>query len=719
MNNILIIGYGYIGSKIVDYFDKKKYNITCITRNKNELHDNYKNVEFIIGRYESLDKSFYSVFDTIILTAGQSSKKSCNNLLQTLYNDLLAFSYITEILDDNQKLIYMSSGVVNDHDNKNYYSIVKTTINEITNVINTTTNKQLFGLVLGTVNGVSPIIRTDLMLNKMVYDAINTYTINIFDAHCERQILYINDLCNAIDIIIKKGNIKNRGIYDIYSFNSTVEILAHNVKTILPNTVVVYNEKNENDYQYKFSMDSKKFISTFSESISATPNLVYKIILELIVKIKDTISNVQTKKVLEFKQNFEYTKNCIVCNTNTKQLLNLGYQPLANNYHKPTEIIDSYPLGLDYCENCFHVQLNCVVNPDILFKNYLYVSGTSNTGLQYFKNFAKNCINNNNVSKVLDIACNDGSQLDAFKNIDKHIITVGVDPAVNLSIISKSKGHDIFCDFFNIECCKSIIEKYGENSFDIIIAQNVFAHINYPNEFLKLCSKLLSKNGKLFIQTSQANMIINNEFDTAYHEHLSFFNTNSMNILCKNHNMTLINSSRVDIHGISYLFEICNSVCEINNKVNESLYYEIEKELYNIETYKKYPIKCNIYKNKFANTLLTYKLDNYNIIGVGSTAKSNTLLNFCNIGNDIIDFIIDENKLKQNLLTPGSNILITDISVLQNLDVTKKYAIVIFGWNYYTEILSKILNKINIDNFDIINVNPLETFKYIDKKLIE
>ena len=92
-------------------------------------------------------------------------------------------------------------------------------------------------------------------------------------------------------------------------------------------------------------------------------------------------------------------------------------------------------------------------------------------------------------------------------------------------------------------------------------------------------------------------------------------------------------------------------------------------------------------------------------------------MNFCNIGNDIIDFIIDENKLKQNLFTPGSNILITDISVLQNLDNTKKYAIVIFGWNYYNEILSKILNNININDFDIINVNPLEIYKYIDKKI--
>lgn len=716
MKNICIIGFGYIGSKLVEFFDKKDYNITCITKTKLEIQKNYKdnqNVNFIIGRYECINSVLYEDFDIIILTAGQSSPKSCNNLLQTVYNDIVLFSYITELLNENQKLIYMSSGVVNcDTDDDNYYNIVKKTINDITNVINSTSNKQIYGLCLGTVNGLSPIIRTDLMLNKMVYDAIKTNIINIYDKNCNRPILDINHLCNAVELIIKNGNCNNKGIYNICTYNETIENLAKYVKDNIPETNIIYKDKNENEYQYNFTMNSNEFIKNFGEfRLSVNDG---NLIIDLKKCFTDKNEKRNTKNINKFKKQFEYIYNCRICNTITTQLLDLGNQPLANNYHEQNEILDTFPLKLEYCEKCFHVQLNCVIDPDILFKDYIYTSGTSNTGKKYFKQFAETHYKpDQNKFKILDIACNDGSQLDAFKNINENAITVGVDPAENLSIISKAKGHDIYCDYFNESVCNVLLEKY--KTFDVIIAQNVFAHINNPNDFLKSCKKLLSPSGKLFIQTSQANMIINNEFDTAYHEHLSFFNTYSMKMLCSNQNMVLYNTNRVDIHGTSYLFEIHNNYGSGNTL--GMLYYEMTKELYNIDTYKRYPLKCNIYKNEFTNILLKYKLDNYNIIGVGSAAKSNTLLNFCKIGNDIIDFIIDENKLKQNLFTPGSNILINDISVLQNLDNTKKYAIVIFGWNYYNEILSKILNNININDFDIINVNPLEIYKYIDKKI--
>lgn len=713
MKNICIIGFGYIGSKLVEYFSENN-KIVCVTKTKNDIQKEFPNVEFIIGHYENLDKSFYNIFDIIILTAGQSSPKSCNNLVKTVYNDLLAFSYITEILDDSQKLIYMSSGIVNDKSSKNYYTIIKNTINDLINVINNTTNKKIYGLCLGTVNGSAPIIRTDLMLNKMVYDAINYKKIQLYNPHDNRPILYINDLCNVIDIIISNGNENNKGIYDIFSFNSTVQILAYNVKNILPNTEIIYSEKNENNYQYNFSMNSMKFIETFKTNFNNIPNVVYKIILDLLNVFK---SNVKTKTIENFKPNYELINNCIVCNNQTNILLNLNSQPLANNYHTQNEILDKYPLQLDYCNECFHVQLNCIVNPEILFKNYIYTSGTSNTGKKYFEEFAKKCVNEKNQLQVLDIACNDGSQLDAFKLIYPNTITVGVDPAENLSVISKLKGHDIFCDFFNESCHNLIIEKYGKNSFDIIIAQNVFAHINYPNEFLKMCSELLSIDGKLYIQTSQANMILNNEFDTAYHEHISFFNTNSMKILCYNQNLVLYNTSKVDIHGTSYLFEIHKqNNYEYGNTIT-TLYEEIDKELYNINTYIEYPLKCNIYKNNFSNILLEYKLKKYKIIGFGSTAKSNTLLNYCKFDNTIIDYIIDENILKHGLLTPGSNILITDIDVLKNLDENENYLIIILAWNFYNEILDKILEIININNFDILNINPLKIFKYTDKKL--
>lgn len=224
-------------------------------------------------------------------------------------------------------------------------------------------------------------------------------------------------------------------------------------------------------------------------------------------------------KVLSMS-NFKELKECLCCgNSDVRTILDLGNQPLANTYHTG-EDLDVYPLKLNLCQNCWHLQLSHAVNPDLMFKNYLYVSGTSNTLREYFDKFVDITLSYNKDAKtVLDIACNDGTQLDSYKRIG--IKTYGIDPAENLHTISKEKGHDIVLDYFNIESVK----KFGNKKFDIITAQNVFAHNTYPLEFLKICKGILNDDGHIFIQTSQANMVLNNEFDTIYHEHISFFNT--------------------------------------------------------------------------------------------------------------------------------------------------------------------------------------------------
>jgi hypothetical protein len=246
--------------------------------------------------------------------------------------------------------------------------------------------------------------------------------------------------------------------------------------------------------------------------------------------------------------------------------------------------------------------------------------------------------------------------------------------------------------------------------FDIIIAQNVFAHISYPIQFLKLCKQLLSDTGILFIQTSQKNMISLSQFDTAYHEHLSFFNTNSMRYACNLNtvNMNLNNVNQVNIHGGSYLFEI--QLEESKGNTIDVLSEEMNDELYCKNTYDQYRYNCLIYKNNFHTKILGYLLQTKILIGVGSTAKSNTLLNFCGISNEI-DCIIDENKLKQNLLTPGSNILITDFSRLKTIKCNT--ILILMAWNFELEILEKINKKLQEYNItfpiEVLNINTLKT----------
>ena len=251
---------------------------------------------------------------------------------------------------------------------------------------------------------------------------------------------------------------------------------------------------------------------------------------------------------------------------------------------------------------------------------------------------------------------------------------------------------NIFCDYFGKNVCEKIHKKYNKNSFDIIVAQNVFAHLDNVNEFLYCANELLSEKGILLIQTSQKNLIINDEFDSCYHEHLSFFNSNSMNILCNKNGLILNNVMEDSIHGTSYIFEITKKLSSTSN-VAEILYQEINSGFYDQLTYKNYPLKCIKYKNELHNKLIDYKLQGKHIIGFGACAKNMVTLNFSKINSTIIDYIIDENKLKQHLFTPGGNILISDITSLKTIN--KDTVIIVMAWNFYNEIFEKIQN-INI-----------------------
>ena len=200
---------------------------------------------------------------------------------------------------------------------------------------------------------------------------------------------------------------------------------------------------------------------------------------------------------------FHYIDRCLCCDgDNINLLLDLNKQPLANSYHDNTKRLKKYPLGVNLCQDCYHIQLTDVVDPDLLFKNYLYVSGTTKTLLDNFKWFADfvleyiaNCRwnwPNPRINSVLDVACNDGSQLDCFKS-KQAIETFGIDRAENLYELS-SKNHDVICDYFDSDLY--------DRTFDVVIAQNVFAHNSNPKKFLDDCEKIMHDCSFLFIQTS-------------------------------------------------------------------------------------------------------------------------------------------------------------------------------------------------------------------------
>jgi len=376
------------------------------------------------------------------------------------------------------------------------------------------------------------------------------------------------------------------------------------------------------------------------------------------------------------------THQCLACGqSNLQPILDLKDQPLANDYQLIPINGKTYPLLVNLCRTCFHLQLSHSVAQEIIYKNYLYKSGTNRTIKEYcdwFAGYVTSLVEHTNKS-ILDIGCNDGVQLDSFKKLGWN--TFGIDPAENLYSAS-STNHKVSCTFFNGDYVSKI-----QQQFDIIVAQNVMAHNPNPFEFLNNCKNLMSDTSLLFIQTSQANMILNNEFDTIYHEHVNFFNVRSMKQLADRAGINLIDVIKSPIHGISYIFVFSKTISK-NYNIENIINTESQLGLYSLDTYKKW--RTNIIQNTklLKDMLVHYKEKHYQLIGYGAAAKGNTLLNYMDIK---LDLIVDDNPLKHNLFTPGTNIIIKDSIVLKDIPYDQPVLFIPLAWNFFEEIREKIL----------------------------
>jgi len=374
--------------------------------------------------------------------------------------------------------------------------------------------------------------------------------------------------------------------------------------------------------------------------------------------------------------------------------LDLNNQPLSNSYKNSKDEFEAfYPLKINRCSACCHVQLSYTVNPKLIYENYLYVSGTSKTYVEYMDWYADFVCEKFNAfpQSVLDIGCNDGSQLDKFKA--RGLKTYGVDPAQNLFELS-SKNHKVLCGYF---------DKHFSQSVDIITCQNAFAHNPNPLEFLKNCKKNLNIDGLIFIQTSQADMILNNEFDTIYHEHISFYNIKSMMMLCNRAGLNLIDVVKTPIHGTSYIFIIGadkSAPANIKNLID----METAAGLYDYKTYIKYTHNCIEMVDKFKEKVEYWRSQGYKVVGYGAAAKANTFLNFSKVP---FDMIIDDNPLKQGLYTPGSSVGIVGSDVLNTFTEDDKILFVPLAWNFFKEIRERIITKRNNFNDVFLNMKDL------------
>lgn len=382
-------------------------------------------------------------------------------------------------------------------------------------------------------------------------------------------------------------------------------------------------------------------------------------------------------------ENVKHLTQCLACGgEHLTKTLDLGEQPLANSFvSNVTQLEAKYPLAVNLCNDCYHLQLTHAVNPELIYKNYLYVSGTSQTLKDHSTWFARwiretmTCWPNS----VLDIGCNDGTQLNAFKAAGYS--TYGVDPAENLHPIS-SKNHNVYCGFWD----DSALEHFNR-TFDVITAQNSFAHNPDPVAFLQRVKRTMNESTRLYIQTSQCDMVVNGEFDTIYHEHINFYNINSMNELCRRAGLNLVDVVKAPVHGTSYIFVIAKTQSRTQH-ISNLIALEAQQGLLNKDTYTQWSGNAYQLVERLKDQIDAYARLGYIIAGYGAAAKGNTLLNYSKLH---MDFVVDDNPLKQDKYTPGSHIPVVPASHLGNYTTKDKIVFIPLAWNFYNEIKSKIL----------------------------
>ena len=387
--------------------------------------------------------------------------------------------------------------------------------------------------------------------------------------------------------------------------------------------------------------------------------------------------------------------DCRGCrNKLTKVFLDLGKSPLANSYLKKNEIKKEkiFPLKVFVCEKCFFVQLPKFENPKKIFSEYAYFSSYSSEWVTHAKNYVNMITKKlklNDKKLVLEIASNDGYLLQFF--LKKKIPILGIEPAKNIAKVAQKKGIPTKIAFFGTKLAVKL--KQEGTKPDLIIANNVLAHVPEIHDFIEGLKIILNIKGVITIEVPHLlKLIKNTEFDTIYHEHYSYFSLKVLKEIFEKHSLTIFDVKEIPTHGGSlriFIKHKTNQKLKITKNVELLLNKEKKQGLQNIKTYENFEVQVNRVKKELVNFLINAKKNKKKVIAYGAPAKGNTLLNFCETRNNLIEFTVDKNPYKQKLFLPGTHIPIKkpEIIIQTNPDF-----ILILPWNIKNEIIKQVKN---------------------------
>ena len=372
--------------------------------------------------------------------------------------------------------------------------------------------------------------------------------------------------------------------------------------------------------------------------------------------------------------------------------VDLGSSPLANMYLTEAELKRPevfFPLHVYVCERCFLVQLPPAVTPEELFSDYAYLSSYSDSWLRHAEEYVDHVVGRFGLdrrSDVVEVASNDGYLLQYFKA--RGMPVLGIDPARNAAEAAEAKGIPTLVRFFGLETARELAAD-GAGA-DLLIGNNVLAHVPALNDFVEGLKVFLRPRGIGTIEFPHLlRLIEQTEFDTIYHEHVSYFSLLAVERIFDRHGLTIFHVDELATHGGSLRIYLCHEeqARPVEPAVEALRRREREAGLEELDAYSAFADRVAAAKRSLLEFLVAAKGAGKTIVGYGAAAKGNTLLNYCGVRRDFLDYVVDRNPRKQGLYLPGTHIPIHDPSKVKQ---TRPNYLLILPWNLQDEVMDQM-----------------------------
>jgi SAM-dependent methyltransferase len=385
---------------------------------------------------------------------------------------------------------------------------------------------------------------------------------------------------------------------------------------------------------------------------------------------------------------------CRFCGNKLKYTFSdLGMSPLANSYLKAEQLHGMepfYSLHVLICEKCFLVQLPVVQTSEHIFSDYAYFSSYSESWLKHAKEYTSSMVERfgfDSTSQVIEIASNDGYLLQYFK--EKGIPVLGIEPAENVAAIAKEIGIPTRVEFFGLQLAKRLSDEGTKP--DLLIGNNVLAHVPDLNDFVGGMKTILKPSGIVTMEFPHLMRLMEeNQFDTIYHEHFSYFSFTAAKAVFEAHGLEIFDVEELTTHGGSlriFAKHVEDDSKSISHRVKDLLRREDGSGFRQLDHYLSFHDKVKETKRNILSFLIEAKRQGKAIVGYGAPAKGNTLLNYCGLQSDFIDYTVDRSPHKQGQFLPGVHIPIYHPDKIQE---TMPDYVVILPWNLKDEIIEQM-----------------------------